>query len=55
MAPGVRESTAQRAAQAVAEQFRMELIVAQARRLSDTVAFYQSMGGEGGEKMEGRN
>lgn len=32
-------------AQADAEQFRLELIAAQARRLSDTVAFYQSMGG----------
>ena len=34
-------------AQADAEQFRLELIAAQARRLSDTVAFYQSMGGGG--------
>ncbi len=36
-------------AQADAEQFRLELIAAQARRLSDTVAFYQSMGGGGGK------
>ena len=34
-------------AQADAEQFRIELQAAQARRLSDTVAFYQSMGGSG--------
>ena len=32
-------------AQSEAEQYRLELIAAQARRLSDSVAFYQAMGG----------
>jgi NodT family efflux transporter outer membrane factor (OMF) lipoprotein len=32
-------------AQSEAEQYRLELIASQARRLSDSVAFYQAMGG----------
>ncbi|MBV5327902.1 MAG: efflux transporter outer membrane subunit [Chlorobium sp.] len=34
-------------AQGEAEQYRIELIKAESRRLSDTVAFYQAMGGSG--------
>ena len=34
-------------AQADAEQFSIDLIAAQAHQLSDTVAFYQYMGGGG--------